>query len=179
VKVTEKPDGTVEVDTGRQAAAAKATWDGETIAVGPLAKSEPELRYTLNVIYPADKADIAKAADGHRDFASKDVVRKAAWDYMQNYRAVGTCHTEAQAAAVGVPLLQDGAAELVESYIWPGPDWEPVEGFVVKSGDWLGGFVWSPEAWAAIKDGRLGGVSVEGGAKRRKPAAAAVAGLRS
>ena len=35
------------------------------------------------------------------------------------------------------------------------------------------------EAWAAIKDGRLGGVSVEGGAKRRKPAAAAVAGLRS
>lgn len=178
MKVTEKPDGTVEVDTGR-GAAVKATWDGETIAVGPLAKADPELRYTLNVIYPADKADIAKAQDGHRDFASKDVVRKAAWDYMRAYRNVGTCHTPEQASGAGVELLQQGAAELVESYIYQGPDWEPVEGFAVKSGDWLGGFVWTPEAWAAIKDGRLGGVSVEGKAKRRKPSAAAVAGLRN
>jgi hypothetical protein len=168
---------TTVVDDGQPAA--KATWDGETITVGGLAKSEPELRYTLNVIYPADKADIGKALDGHRDFASREVVQKAAWDYMRNHRAVGMCHTPEQAAAAGVELLQQGAAELVESYIYQGPDWEPVEGFAIKAGDWLGGFIWSPGAWGAIKDGRLGGVSVEGKARRRKPSAEAVAGLRN
>lgn len=178
MKVTQTPDGTVTVETAGGAVTAKATWDGETISVGPLAKADPELRYTLNVIYPADKADIAKAQDGHRDFASKDVVRKAAWDYMRNYRNVGMCHTPEQAAGVGAELLQQGAAELVESFIYPGPDWEPEPGVVVKAGDWLGGFVWSPDAWELVKSGKIGGVSVEGKARRRKPSAGAVANLR-
>jgi hypothetical protein len=179
VKATEtRPDGTVttiETSDG----AAKATWDGETISVGPLAKARPEQRYTLNVIYPANKADVVRAMDKHRDFATPEVVEKAAWDYMRNHRAVGLCHTPEQAASVGAELLQDGAADLVESYIYRGPDWQVSDDLMVKAGDWLGGFVWSPPVWDLIKATKLGGTSVEGGAKRRKPSKEAIAGLRS
>jgi hypothetical protein len=179
VKVTEHPDGTTVVETGR---AAKATWDGETITTAVL-KSEPERRYTLNVIYPADKADVAVALDGHRDFASKAVVETAAWNYMRKSRDVGVFHNDAQAAAAGTTAQPTGAAEVVESYIYRGPDWA-IKGaggaeVVVKAGDWLGGFVWTPEAWKLIQEGKIGGVSVEGKATRRKASAEAVAGLRS
>jgi hypothetical protein len=176
VKVTEQPDGTVTVDThpGRHA---KATWDGSTIATRVL-KAEDERRYTLNVIYPADKADVATALDGHRDFASKAVVEEAAWNYMRNWRQVGTFHT-----AYTGEGIDDGAADLVESYIYRGPDWTVKAAggseVLVKAGDWLGGFIWTPEAWADIKAGKIGGVSVEGGARRRKPSPEAAAGLRA
>jgi hypothetical protein len=180
MKVTETPDGTVTVETGGPRAA-KATWDGETIATQVL-KSDPERRYTLNVVYPADKADISKALDGHRDFASKAVVQEAAWNWMRNYRRVGAFHTPEQAAAAGGTLMQEGAAEPVESYIYQGPDWviKAADGSeqVIKAGDWLGGFIWSPEAWELVKSGKIGGVSVEGAARRRKPSADAVANLR-
>jgi hypothetical protein len=176
VKVTEKPDGTVTVDTGRDGAA-KATWDGETILTRVL-KADDERRYTLDVAYPADKADIHKAMDKHRDFASKAVVEDAAWNYMRDFRNVGLCHTPEQAASVGTELLQQGAAELVESYIYRGPDWPVADDVLVKAGDWLVGFVWTPPAWDLIKSGKINGVSVEGGAKRRKPSKAALANLR-
>ncbi len=179
MKITEQPDGTVTVDTGRTA---KATWDGQTLATRVL-KSEPDRRYTLNVVYPADKADIARALDGHRDFASKAVVEDAAWNYMRKYREVGTFHTEEQAAAAGATLKSAGAAELVESYIYRGPDWtvQAADGSeqVIKSGDWLAGFIWSPEDWQLIQDGKIGGVSVEGKAKRRRPSPDAIANLRN
>ena len=177
MKTTVKPDGTVTVETD----AAKATWDGETITARVL-KSEPERRYTLNVIYPADKADIATALDGHRDFASKAVVEDAAWNYMRNHRAVGSYHSPEHAAASGESYEAGGSAEVVESYIYRGPDWaiKAADGSecVVKAGDWLGGFVWTPEAWGLIKAGKIGGVSVDGAAKRRKPSAEALAELR-
>jgi putative serine protease XkdF len=180
VKVTT----TTVVDDGQDpkpAAAAKATWDGETIATRVL-KSEAERRYSLHVVYPADKADVARALDGHRDFASKAVVEDAAWNYMRRYREVGAFHTEEQAAAVGATMKATGAAELVESYVYRGPDWaikaEDGSEVLVKAGDWLAGFIWSPEDWELLKDGKIGGVSVEGKARRRKPTAEAVAGLR-
>jgi len=172
-KTTVTPDGTVTVETG----AAKSTWDGETILTHVL-KADDERRYTLDVAYPADKADVHKAMDKHRDFASKAVVEDAAWNYMRNFRDVGLCHTPEQAASVGAELLQQGAAELVESYIYRGPDWPVAGDVVVKSGDWLVGFVWTPQAWELIKAGKINGVSVEGGAKRRKPTAEALANLR-
>jgi hypothetical protein len=177
VKTTVKPDGTVTVETD----AAKATWDQETIATRVL-KAEDERRYTLNVIYPADKADIAVALDGHRDFASKAVVEDAAWAYMRLHRQVGVAHTPEHAASMGTAYKAEGAAEVVESYIYRGPDWaiKAADGSecVVKAGDWLGGFVWTPGAWDEIKAGKIGGVSVDGAARRRKPTADAVANLR-
>lgn len=178
MKVTEAPDGTVTVDTapGKHAKAAAAVWDGATISTRVL-KADDERRFTLNVIYPADKADVAVALDGHRDFASKQVVEDAAWNYMRNHREVGTYHTAL--TGEGVP---DGAAEVVESYIYRGPDWtiKAADGseVLVKAGDWLGGFIWTPDAWKDIREGRIGGVSVEGSARRRSPSAAAVANLR-
>lgn len=172
---------TTVVDDGKDTPAAKATWDGETIATRVL-KSEPERRYTLHVAYPADKADIAVALDGHRDFASKAVVQDAAWNYMRNYRAVGAFHTPEQAAEAGATLKAAGAAELVESYIYQGPDWviKAVNGseVTIKAGDWMAGFIWSPDDWELVKAGKIGGISVEGKAKRRRPTAAAVANLR-
>jgi hypothetical protein len=186
MKITETKDGTVVVETGNSGGAAKATWDQETISMR-LLKADAARRYTLNVIYPADKADIGKALDGHRDFASKAVVQDAAWNWMRTYRQVGVAqvgvgHTEAHAASLGVAFKADGAAEPVESYIYQGPDWaiKATDGseVVIKAGDWLGGFIWSPDAWEAIQAGKLGGVSVEGGVKRRTPSPDAIANLR-
>jgi Putative phage serine protease XkdF len=178
-RTTVRPDGTVTVETGTAKAA--ATWDGETIATQVI-KADAERRYTLNVIYPADKADVAVALDGHRDFASKAVVEDAAWAYMRNYRQVGVAHSPEHAASMGTAFKAADAAEVVESYIYRGPDWtiEAADGsqVVIKAGDWLGGFIWSPEAWADIKGGKINGVSPEGGARRRKPSPDAIANLR-
>jgi Putative phage serine protease XkdF len=177
MKATEtKPDGTtVTIDTDQPAA--KTVWDGETIAARVL-KAEDERRYTLDVAYPADKADVATALDGHRDFASKAVVEDAAWNYMRHHREVGTYHADVTGHGVS-----KGAAEVVESYVYRGPDWavKCADGteVVVKAGDWLIGLIWTPEAWSDIKAGKINGVSVEGSARRRKPTADAVANLRS
>lgn len=173
---------TTVVDDGKDdAPAAKATWDGETISAIVL-KADAERRYTLNVIYPADKADVEKALDGHRDFASKAVVEDAAWNYMRNHRQVGVAHTPEHAASMGTAYKASGAAEVVESYIYRGPDWviKAADGseVVIKAGDWLGGFIWSAEDWPDVRSGKIGGVSVEGKARRRKPSAEAVANLR-
>lgn len=180
MKTTVTPDGTVTVETDGHAA--KSTWDLGTVSTRVL-KADPARRYTLHVVYPADKADVARALDGHRDFASKAVVEDAAWDYMRRFRDVGAFHTPEQAAVAGGTLKQDGAAELVESYVYRGPDWtlKAADGSeqLIKAGDWLAGFIWSPEDWQLVLDGKIGGVSVEGAARRRKPSPDAVAALRS
>lgn len=169
MKVTESPDGTVTVETGH---AAKQTWDGGTVE-GIVVKSEDERRYTLTVAYPADKADVAVAADGHLDFASKAAVEDAAWGYMTAYRDVGLHHADGTS----------GAGQLVESYIYRGPDWvvKAANGdeVVIKAGDWLMGTIWPPETWERWKSGELGGMSPQGGARRRRPSPEAVAALRS
>lgn len=169
---------TTVVDDGKDTAAkTAATWDGETISARVL-KAEPDRRYTLNVIYPADKADVEVALDGHRDFASKAVVEDAAWNYMRNHREVGTFHPEFSGRGES-----GSAAEVVESYIYRGPDWtvKAADGseVLIKAGDWLGGFIWSEPAWADIQAGKIGGVSPQGKARRRKPDAAAIANLRT
>lgn len=166
---TVKPDGTVTVETGH--AAKGATWDGESVA-GVLVKASDERRYTLTVAYPADRADVAVAADGHRDFASKAAVEEAAWNYLLKSPNVGLWHADGT----------DGAGQVVESYVYRGPDWPldigGIAEYVVKSGDWLLGIVWSPEAWELVKEGKIGGVSMQGSAKRRTPTAEAIASLR-
>lgn len=170
-KITIKGAKTVTIEGGGQPAA-KATWDGETVA-GVLVKTEDERRFSLHVAYPADKADVGKAADGHQDFASKQAVEDAAWGYMLKYREVGLYHADGT----------EGAGQLVESYVYRGPDWvvKAADGseHTIKAGDWLAGFIWSPEAWPLVKNGQVRGVSPQGSATRRTPSADAVAGLRS
>lgn len=162
---------TVDVEPGAQG----ADWDGVTKGglAGIVVKTEDERRYTLTVAYPADKADTAIAADGHRDFAGKAAVEDAAWGYLTKSPNVGLWHENGT----------DGAGQVVESYIYRGPDWavKAADGseHVVKAGDWLLGVRWSPQAWADVKAGRIGGVSMQGRASRRTPSAEAVANLRS
>jgi len=168
VKVTvEDGSGKVTIEPG----AAKATWDGETVA-GVVVKADADRQFTLGVAYPADKADTAVASDGHRDFASKSAVETAAWNFMKNGAAIGLHHMEGT----------DGAGTVVESYIYRGPDWIVKSGegsqCVIKEGDWLVGTVWSDDAWAQISDGRIGGVSMQGRARRRNPAPESLANLR-
>ena len=152
--------------------AAKARWDGETVA-GLLVKAEEERRFTLAVAYPADKADVGVALDGHRDFASKQAVENAAWNYMLKSRQVSLFHAEGT----------DGAGNVVESYIYRGPDWaiKAADGteVTVKAGDWLMGVQWSEKAWPLVKEGHVRGLSPEGRATRRKASPEAVASLRS
>lgn len=165
---------TVTVTDGQRTVTVRpgsADWDGSTIA-GRLVKSEPARRYTLAVAYPADRADVGVARDGHRDFVSKEVLQDAAWAYMRNFRKVGAWHSEDSG----------DAGEPVESFLWPdgAPDWQP-EGsdYVVKSGDWLLGVVWSPEAWADIEQGRMRGMSPQGTAQRTRVSRARTAALRT
>jgi hypothetical protein len=160
------PDGAV-YETGAHQGAAK-TWDGETVK-GVVVKSDDERQYTLQVAYPADSADVAKARDGFQDFASAEAVEKAAWSYMENARNVGLMHAEGT----------DGAGTVVESYVYRGPDWAvkaaDSSDQLIKSGDWLIGIRWGDDAWNMIKSGEIGGVSMQGAAKRRTPNPADVA----
>jgi hypothetical protein len=146
--------------------------DGTGIG-GMVVKDEAERCYTLTVAYPADKADTAKAADGFRDFASKTAVEDAAWSYLTKSPAVGLWHADGT----------DGAGRVVESYVYRGPDWvvKAADGteHTVKAGDWLVGVQWTPETYAKVKSGEIGGVSMQGTAVRRVPSAEAVANLRS
>lgn len=151
--------------------ASKDTWDGNGIA-GVLIKTDGERRYTLTVAYPANKPDIGVAKDGFQDFASKTVVEEAAWNYLLKSRNVGAWHEGGT----------DGSGEVVESYIYRGPDWtikaaDDTE-CVVKAGDWLMGIIWSEDTFPLIKEGKANGVSMQGRVKRRTPSPLDLAGLR-
>ena len=151
---------------------ADETWDGTGVA-GTVLKTEDERRYTLTVAYPANKADTAVAADGYRDFAGPQAVEDACWEYTTKSRQVGLWHADGT----------DGAGDVVESYIYRGPDWsiEAADGSmqVIKAGDWLLGIRWSEQTWPLVKQGLIGGVSMQGTASRRVPSAEAVEQLRS
>jgi len=168
---------TVEDATGKKvviddgAVKAAEPWDGVSIA-GRLIKADPERRFTLHVAYPYDRADRVRAADNHRDFASREAVEDAAWAYMLKHRKIGLNHEDGT----------EGSGDLVESGIHRGPDWviKAADGSecVVKDGDWTIGVIWAPQVWEAMKSGRLGGVSMQGSAVRRKPTREALARLR-
>lgn len=146
-------------------------WDGESIAAQVI-KSAPERRFTLCVAYPANRADVAIAADGARDFASPEAVEEAAWSYLTKGGGVGIGHRQGS----------DNAGRVVESYLWRADPWviKAADGSTqtVMPGDWLLGVVWTPETWRAIKSGALTGVSMQGSASRRKPTPEALAALR-
>lgn len=168
-------DGTekIVIDGGTVAKTAEPEeWDGESIAAQVL-KSAPERRFTLCVAYPANRADVAIAADGARDFASPEAVEQAAWSYLSKGGGVGIGHRQGS----------DHAGQVVESYLWRGDEpWmiKAADGSTqtVHPGDWLIGVIWNPETWRLIKSGELTGVSMQGSATRRRPTPEALAALR-
>lgn len=158
-------------DTPKPGAAKTEPWDGSGVA-GVVVKSEDERRYTLMMAYPANTPDIAKARDGFQDFAKEGDVEEAAWNYLSKSQNVGRWHQEGT----------DGAGQIVESYIYRGPDWtvEAANGStqLIKSGDWLVGIRWGEESWTDIKEGRGTGVSMQGTVNRRVPSPLDLANLR-
>lgn len=119
-----------------------------------------EQRYVLGLAYQAgpDPA-ISTGADGSRDFFSPEELEKAAWEFMKSSRSIGLFHEDGS----------EGHADVVESYIYRGNDWDLGDGFIVKSGDWLIGAVLDERAWDMYKSGDITGFSPQGTAKRRKP----------
>lgn len=124
-----------------------------------------EQRYLLAVAYqPGRDERIAKGVDGGRDFFTEAELEKACWSLLNRDEppVVGMFHADGTV----------GHARVVESYIYRGPDWElaAVDGSVqvVKSGTWLVGLQCDQVAWEMHKAGQVGGVSLQGVAKRRR-----------
>lgn len=120
-------------------------------------KADDEQKYTLGVAYPADEID------SHGDFTDAAQLERAAWGFMANVIAkndpgVGTDHADGT----------DGAARVVESYIYRGPTWVDEESgeVIAKEGDWLVGAVWTDEGWERVKKDELTGWSIQGLAYR-------------
>lgn len=86
--------------------------------------------------------------------------------------------------AVGLGHLPGtaGAGRVVESWIHRAAPWTltAADGSqqTVMPGDWLVGVIWTPQAWEKVKSGQITGASMQGTAKRRRPAPEALAGLR-
>ena len=146
--------------------------DTDLVAVN-LIKSQDERRYTLGIAYPAMRADKAVAADGHRDFVSAEALEKTAWAFLKT-GGVNMLHQDGT----------DGHADIVESYIYRGPDWNftsPVDGkeYAVKEGDWMLGTIWDEHGWQMVKSGIINGWSPEGGARRTTASPERLLELRS
>jgi hypothetical protein len=135
-------------------------------------KSDPERRFTLCLGYGVGLPDQTVAQDGYRDVAGADAVEQAAWHFLTKGRKVGLDHTDGT----------EGAGEVVESYIWRGDPkvFKNADGVQTRvvPGDWVIGIRWSPDAWQAIKAGRVKGVSMQGYAERRRLTAATAQTIR-
>lgn len=125
-------------------------------------KTVEEKRYTLGVVY------VPGATDADDEWADADDLQSAVWEYMRKgYRGIRDTHTDRE------------IGELVELISWPFPvEVEaPVPGeaqvrkYALPAGSVFAGVVWSEEAWAEAKKGRLRGFSMGGRAVRVKEAA--------
>lgn len=143
------------------------------VADGALIKADDEKRVALFVAYPVNKPDASVAADGHIDFASKEVVETAAHNWLAKGGKLGLDHR-----------VRTEDFECVESAPHHGPDWvlKSADGSerTIVDGDWLIAVrAKSASAWQAVKSGAIGGASPQGPARRGTPSADALASLRS
>lgn len=119
-----------------------------------------EQRYVLGLGYQAGRDPrIQKGADGGRDFFTPEQLEKAAWQFLRKGPAAGMFHLDDT----------DGHIEIVESYIYRGPDWDVGGGLIVKAGDWVLGGVLDELAWGLYKSGRITGWSPQGRGRRVAP----------
>lgn len=135
-------------------------------------KADTAKRVTMHVAYPVDAVDRGQAMDGARDFVKADALEAGAWNFMKSGARIGTDHADGTT----------GAGTCLETWIHRAPPWSmtAVDGSTqtVNPGDWCVLIQWSPAAWARFQKGDLNGVSMQGGAKRRRPPASALVGVR-
>lgn len=129
-------------------------------------KAVEEQRFLLTFAYQAGPDPrIAKGADGFRDFFSSVELEKAAWSFLRNGPVGGLFHADGTT----------GHVEIVESSIHRADPWviKAVDGseVTVNPGDWIVGLICDETAWDLYKRGLVGGVSLQGAAKRRQPQA--------
>lgn len=128
-----------------------------------------EQRYLLTVAHqPGRDERITKGVDGQRDFFTGEQLERAAWTLLQGGAPeVGLYHVDGTV----------GHAQVVESYIYRGPDWvlKAADGSeqVVKAGTWLVGLQCDDVAWDLWKRRLVTGVSLQGVGKRIRPGQAA------
>ena len=130
--------------------------DSEDIVLKALALAESPQRFVLGVAYPADKLD------GHGEFMTRKELELTAWDYARNHRRVGFFHANGT----------EGHADVVESYVYRGPDWATadIDGGeqVIKAGDWVLGAILDEPGFALVTSRKADGWSVDGVAKKRR-----------
>lgn len=128
-------------------------------ALTRVSKSAPAQRYVLGIAYQAGyDPSIKKGADGFTDYVDPDDLELAAWGFMKGHPVIGLSHADGTV----------GHADVVESYIFRGPDWEQPDGTVVKAGDWLLAAVVDEPTWERIEKGEFTGWSPEGTATRSR-----------
>jgi hypothetical protein len=153
--------------------------DFSQVEYGSLVKAVDESRYSLGLAYPALRPDRKKGVDGKRDFVRPEVLEQAAWSWMSKSASAGLYHFNG--AGGGAPV--DGCCQVVESYIYRGPDWmlKSADGseVTIYPGDWLIGALWDDESWPMVKSLQVGGWSPEGSAGRRKATPHDLADLRA
>lgn len=134
-------------------------------------KAEDERRFLLTVVYSPHRMPL-RGADKRTDLASPQVLEDACWKYAMNGLGTGMWHEEGHA----------DEAVCVENTVYRGPDWVLKDAAgneqVIKSGTWLAGYILSPHAWELYKSGRIGGVSLDGRAGRKRASAEALARVK-
>lgn len=154
--------------TPEQAVANMKDATDEMVRAGTILKASDERRYLLTVVYSPHRMPL-RGADHKVDLATPDVLEKACWHYALKGLGTGMWHEDGHA----------DEAVCVENYVYRGPNWTVKDAAgneqVIKAGTWLAGYILSPHAWDLYKSGRIGGVSMQGAAARKKPSAEALA----
>ena len=129
--------------------------DSEELVEKRLSVPQNPQRFVLGVAYPSDQLD------GHKEWMSAEEVEQTAWDYCRKHRRIGFFHADGT----------EGHMDLVESYIYRGPDWvtTDIDGNeqVIKAGYWVMGGIADEPGFEAIVAERADGWSMDGFKKRR------------
>ena len=125
----------------------------------------PEQHFLLGVAYqPGMDPRIQKGQDGGRDYFTPQELERACWSFSLNGRQNGLFHLEGTEAR--------GVAKTVETGIYRNPiPWVVSDDLIVRKGTWTLGVLVDDPTWKLHKEGKIGGLSPQGIARRRRPAA--------
>ena len=139
-------------------------------------KARDEDHFLLMVAYSPNRMPL-RGADKMIDLGGDDeVMEKGCWRFMAKGAKTGMFHQEGHGDEA--VCVENGIYRNDEPWVVKDTKGEPT-GEIVRKGDWLVGFILSDYAWGLYKSGQIGGVSMQGGARRKPASAAALARVRS